>query len=281
MKDLSTLLKLGNNVYNRIIVGTVFGLCLFAIWPFIHYSVGIEGQPDSLKYTYLGITGTIALIISIILTKVPHKEIITVVTASGFIASMIISNFFETNIKNQIAINSSYFSETNEAQDRISTRTSNDTSVSHYNYKLTLSNKWKKQTDKGPMFIYYNFYGAENKAIELRPKCFSNSASAFTDIIENMKKSLADPSISLKQSCYRAGTNEAVCTIAEATSDQRINRLRWYRLNTGYEYGITLDFAIHEIQPDTMREIEPVINSASFDTASVDSFSCISLSEWM
>lgn len=285
MKDLSTRLKLDQNHYSRIIVGAVFGIFIFTIWPFIHYYVSIEGLADSLKYTYLALTSITALLASLVITRIPQKELATAITTLCFIIALFINFNFEKPIKNRIAINSQYFSDeapVRKLKNSESIQASNITITrNHYNYELLLDEQWRKQTDKGSMFTYYQYHETNNKVIELRPKCYSSHDTALTEIVDRIDTVTKRNGKTLQTQCYKISDNEAACKLTEINAAGITDRIRWYSINTEIEYGIALDFIIFKTLQTNPDAIQVVIDNTRINRDALDKQDCIGLVDWM
>ena len=277
------LFKVEKNQYSRVIIGSVFGIIFFSIWPFTVFYLEIHKLKEHYLILIYGAFSLLAIFISLLLVRI-HKEL-TVASISfiSFITLMTLTMSYKNEIKSEIAIYTQYFqknlsnfsieNKTNDIQHR--------NSVSKYNYTITLNNKWKKKTEKGVLFEYFLLFDGDTKVAEFRPRCFSTKTISLPDIIKNIKRTSEINGAFIFKRCYQLDKKVYSCKITEKNRMQQIKRVRWFSFDTGRTYGIELDFLTFNSMPSTQVEIGEILDSAKFSAEKQKDYSCLTPVEWM
>jgi len=275
---LGYVFKNEKSTYSRMIIGSIFGVVFFAIWPFVLYLADLYMLSEAYRLSgYIGLC-VVAMSLSFLLVKTDYNEIIAPLSFALFVVIIVITFSFKSNIKNFIAINSNYFSNSLPVTE-LNTQ-ANRASHANHNYTYTLTGDWNKKTDKGSVFEYYELYINNVKQIEFRPRCFDANKSALSEIVNNMITSAENRNHSAKTECYAAGQSNYACRI-DSLSRKEITRSHWLRIDRQLKYGMHLDFVIFNQQPSNAREINAIIQSAIFNNADPKDINCLSITEWM
>ena len=93
------LLKVEKSPYSRIIIGSVFGIMFFSIWPFTVYYVDIYKLSKTHLISSYVVISILAVIFSILLIRIKQKFAVGVVALLLFSSITIITLSFESKIK--------------------------------------------------------------------------------------------------------------------------------------------------------------------------------------
>ena len=274
---LGYVFKSEKSTYSRMIIGSVFGIVFFAILPLINYYIELHKFSEFYRLSGLITLSLIAMTLSFFLVKSDYNEILAALSLVLFIVINVITFSFQSNIKNFIAINSNYFSNSLPVTE-LNTQ-ANRTTFSNHNYTYTLTGSWNKKTDKGNLFEYYELYKNNFKQIEFRPRCFAANTSALSEIVNNIITYAESIEHSTKTQCYEAGQSNYACRI-DSLSSKVITRTQWLRIDSQLKYGMELDFVIFNQHPSNTSEINSIIQSALFNNADPKNINCLTLTEW-
>ncbi|MCW8935148.1 MAG: hypothetical protein OQK98_10525 [Gammaproteobacteria bacterium] len=274
---LGYVFKNEKSTYTRVIIGSIFGVTFLSVWPYFLYFADLYMLSEAyLLSAYIGLF-LVAMSLSYPLVKSNYNDFIAAISFVIFVVITFFSFAFESNIKNFIAINSNYFSNSLPVAE-LNTQ-ENRASHSNHNYTYTLSSDWIKKTDKGNLFEYYELYINNVKQLELRPRCFNADKSALSEIVNNTIISAESRDHSAKVQCYDAGQSNYACRV-DSFNGKNITRSRWLRIDRQLKYGMELDFVIFN-QQTNIREINVIIQSAIFNNADQNNINCLSITEWI
>ena len=273
---LGYVFKNEKSTYSRMIIGSIFGVVFFAIWPLALYFADLYMLSEAYRLSgFIGLS-LVAISLSYPLVKSDYNEIIAPISFALFVVMTVITFSFESNIKNFIAINSNYFSNSLPVTE-LNTQV-NRASHSKHNYTYTLTGDWNKKTDKGSVFEYYELYINNVKQIEFRPRCFDANKSALSEIVNNLATE-ENRNHRSKTQCYEAGQSNYACRI-DSFSSKGITRSQWFKIDRQLKYGMHMDFVIFNQQPSNTREINTIIQSALFNNADPNNINCLTITEW-
>ena len=274
---LGYVFKNEKSTYTRVIIGSIFGIVFLSVWPYFIYFADLRMLSEAyLLSAYIGLF-LLAMSLSYPLVKSDYNDFIAAISFVVFIVISVFTFAFESNIKNFIAINSNYF--TNSLPDIELNAQANRDSHSNHNYTYTLGNGWIKKTDKGNFFEYYELYINNVKQLEFRPRCFNADKSALSEIINNAIISAENRNHSAKAQCYNVGQSNYACRV-DSFNGKDVTRSQWLRFDRQLKYGMELDFVIFNQQPTNIREINVIIQSALFNNADQNNINCLSITEW-
>ena len=275
---LGYVFKNEKSTYSRMIIGSIFGIVFFAIWPLALYFAHLYMLSEIYRISFYVGLSLMAISLSFILIKLDYNEFVAPLALALFVVINVITFSFDSNIKNFIAINSNYFSNSLPVTE-LNTR-ANRASHSNHNYTYTLTGDWNKKTDKGSVFEYYELYKDNVKQIELRPKCFAADKTIFTDIVDRLIKSIENREQTADTECYKTDQPNYACRI-NSLSNNNITRTRWLRIDTQLKYGMELDFVIFNQHTSNTSEINTIIQSALFNNSDPSDVNCLTLTEWI
>jgi len=264
--------------YSRMIIGSMFGVAIFAIWPLALYFSHLYMLSEIYSISFFVSLSLIAMSLSFILIKLDYNELVAPLAFILFVVITVITLSFDSSIKNFIAINSNFFS--NSLSVTEPDKQSDKKTYSSHNYTYTLTGDWNKKTDKGSVFEYYELYKDSVKQIEFRPKCFSADKTTFTDIVDRLISSIENREQTAETECYKTNQPNYACRI-NSLNDKALTRTRWLRIDTQLKYGMELDILIFEQHPTNTREVDSIIQSAQFNNSDPSDVNCLTLTEWL
>ena len=274
------LFKKEKNPYSRIIIGSVFGIVFFSIWPFTVFYFDIHHLKEKhLIFLYV-VFLMLAASTSLLLVKIKQSLVIAFVSFICFISLTIFTVSYKHEIKNKVAIYSGYF-HLNEAGPFKNTTAKGRNIFSKFNYTFTLNKKWVKKSDKGSFFEYFILSDKNYKVAEFRPRCFNTQNISIPEIIENIKYSTLLNVNFIKNSCYQSGKTIFSCDVTELNNKKNTKRVRWFSIDTKIKYGIELDFITFKSQAQVKKEIKKIIDSAKFSVKKHTEYNCLTPTEWM
>ncbi|RDH85979.1 MAG: hypothetical protein DIZ80_00455 [endosymbiont of Galathealinum brachiosum] len=277
------LFKKEKSPYARLIIGSVFGIAFFSVWPFVVYYIDINNPSEtalSVSYAFILV---LSLLLSFLLVKIrTYKLTVAIISLSCFLIIIIASQSYENTIKNKIAIHTGYYSKTNPIKHNFNHSESKNKRFQYIykDYSISLDNNWSKQTDKGPMFDYFQFKANGEYAAELRPKCTNKNRPALPVIIKSINNYIQIKNMKADTVCYQKDETVYACVIKSIDSDNQIKRIRWINLDTLSNTGTELDFILNNNQVYLLTEIERVINSVTIKAGNQD-MNCLALTEWL
>ena len=277
------LFKKEKNPYSRIIIGSIFGIVFFSIWPFTVFYFDIH----HLKEKYLIFLYVLFLMLaastSLLLVKIKQSLVIAFVSFICFILLTIYTVSYKNEIKNKVAIYSGYFhlNETGPFKNTSTKITKGRKIFSKFNYTFTLNKKWVKKSDKGSIFEYFILSDKNYKVAEFRPRCFNTQNISIPEIIKNIKHSTLLNRNFIKNNCYQSGKTTFSCDVTELDNKKNTKRVRWFSIDTKIKYGIELDFITFKSQALVKKEIKKTIDSAKFSVKNHKEYNCLTPTEWM
>jgi len=274
---LGYVFKNEKSTSTRFIIGSIFGIVFLSVWRYFLYFADLHMLSEAyLLPAYIGLF-LLAMSLSYPLVKSNYNDFIAAISFVVFVVILVLTFSFESNIKNFIAINSNYF--TNSLPDTELNTQANRASHSNHNYTYTLSSDWIKKKDKGIFFEYYELYINNVKQLEFRPRCFNADKSALSEIINNAIISAESRNHRAKAQCYDVGQSNYACRV-DSLNGKDVTRSQWLRFDRQLKYGMELDFVIFNQQPTNIREINVIIQSALFNNADQNNINCLSITEW-
>lgn len=280
---LGFFLKKEKSQYARMVIGSIFGIIFFSIWPFIVFSLEIHELSNSYHAISYITVSLLAALIVLLLLRLKHKQIVTILSFFLFIITTIISISFESKIKNKISIYTGYFADKNIAQKNSkSLNTSGARNVfAAHNYFFSLNKQWTKKSDKGPLFQYFQWVNEENKISEFRPRCFSSEEISLPEIVHNLNYFITTDNMTMDKTCYKMSNYTYSCKISSLNQNNKAKRTRWYLMDSRYTYGAELDFVLFEDSQNLDAEIEKIINSIKLNKNTSKDIDCLVLAEWL
>jgi len=277
------LLKKEKSPYSRIIIGSVFGVIFFSVWPLtVFYSEIHKLNENHIVFLY-GIFSILAITISLFLTRIKQKSHLAIFALFFFLSTTIFTMTFESEIKNKIAIYTGFFETINPASHKQKNAGAirQRKLLSKYNYTITMNNSWQKKTDIGPHYEYFILHDKNNEIAEFRPKCFATGNISLPEIIKNIKHSTRVNKIQIEEYCYSPDKTTYACKAIYSNRKKQIKRIRWYSMNNKSNYGVELDFVLLKNITSTIKEIEQIIRSTKITNKSTKNYHCLGLAEWM
>ena len=280
---IGLLFKKEKSQYSRVVIGSVFGIMFFSIWPLTVFYIEIHDLSKNYNVLSYAFVSAAAIILSYLLIRIKQELFIAIFAFLLFFVITIYSMSYESNIKNKISIYTDYFDKGSTISTNINTAVNikQRKLVSTHNYIVSLNNSWQKKTDKGQLFKYFILSDGKNYLADLRPKCFSTETISLPEIIKNTKHVVHASNMKAKSYCYKTNDFNFACKVLSIGKDEQTKRVRWYSFNTGSTHGIELDFVIFKDENSVIKEIEQIINSAKFSDTSNKTSNCLGLTEWM
>ena len=273
--------KKEKSTYARLVIGSVFGILFFAVWPLVNFYINIFHFKEIYSLASYLIISIIAVVVSVTLVKIKkHELIVAGASLFCFLISMIFIYSNDKNIKNNIAIYTHYFNST--AQNKNIKNKENNRFLYHSeNYTVSLNHNWIKQTDKGQFFDYFNLIKNNKIISEFRPKCTNKASNSIPETVENIKQMNFNKKLITKTNCYTTEKIIYACRVETLNQKKQIERIQWLSLNTKLKNEIELDFVIFNNHSIALDEIEKIINSATTKKTYKENTTCLSLAEWM
>ncbi|VAW62130.1 hypothetical protein MNBD_GAMMA09-269 [hydrothermal vent metagenome] len=277
------LLRKEKSTYSRVIIGSVFGVLFFSVWPFVFYYMDLKALPELYILPGYIVALFIGVLISLFLVRLKHEHIVALLVALVFIVITIFTRSSEVDIKNKISIYSGYFENDKPVLNR-------DNSVELLNprreyaasgYRVSLSREWQKQTDKGPMFEYFLLLKNDNKRAEFRPKCFSKIHVPLFDVVNYFNQPDYPGTLSDATNCYQISEVSYACKITTIDAEQGLKRIQWFAMNTQSNRSGELDFVIYNESPEILSEIAHIIDSVQFARETEKDIGCLATAEWL
>lgn len=277
------LFKREKSPYSRIVIGSVFGIIFFSIWPFTVFYMEIHKSSENYLIFSYSIISIFAIILSLLLIRIKQELTVAIIALLLFSSITIFTISFESEIKNKISIHTGYFEMSPPTSNKVNytTNMKQRKLFSKHNYTITLNNNWQKKTNKGSQFEYFLLFNGNNKIAEFRPKCFNTRIISIPEIIKNIKHTTENSNMTVKEYCYSLDKTSYACKIVYLNKEEQTKRIRWYSLNTEATYGIELDFLLFENMTSTLKEIKQIIDSAKIADKNNKNYNCLGLTEWM
>lgn len=277
------LFKKEKSPYSRMVIGSVFGVIFFSIWPFSVFYIEIHTLKENHLIFSYSIISILAIILSLLLIRIKQELTVAIIALLFFFSITIFTMSFESEIKNKISIHAGYF----EVSNPIPYKANNTSALkqrklfSKHNYTITLNNNWQKKTDKGSLFEYFLLFDGNNKVAEFRPKCFNTRKISLPEIVKNIKHAIQVNNTDVKNYCYSPDKITYACEITSLDRNEQTKRIRWYSLDTEATYGIELDFVLFRNKTSILKEIEQIIGSSKITDKNTNNYNCLGLTEWM
>ena len=277
------LFKREKSPYSRIVIGSVFGIIFFSIWPFTVFYMEIHKSSENYLIFSYSIISIFAIILSLLLIRIKQELTVAIITLLFFFSITIFTISFESEIKNKISIHTGYFEMSPPTSNKVNytTNMKQRKLFSKHNYTITLNNNWQKKTNKGSQFEYFLLFNGNNKIAEFRPKCFNTGKISLPEIIKNIKHVLQFNNMIVKNHCYQSSNSYYACEVASLDKKEHIKRIRLFALDTEVFFGIELDFLLFENKVSIQKEIDQIIGSAKITGKNNKNYNCLGLTEWM
>ena len=267
--------------YARMIIGSIFGIMFFSIWPFTVFFVEIYQHTEVFMIISYIVISVIAAVLSILLLKIQAQLTTAIASLLIFVLTMFITYTFNAELKNRISILTGFF-DYNHIVTTTNTPENINRRITHVadTYKLNIDNHWRKQTDKGPLFVYYHLFNNDKLIAEFRPKCFNKSDISLPEIIENVRKLNQAKNLKTKTSCYKNNAGYLSCQIDSFAEKNDLKRSRWFGLNANLINGVELDFVFYENKKTIANEINVILDSLVITNKAKNNSHCLGLTEW-
>lgn len=278
---LAALFGKRKSPYSRVIIGSVFGVFFFSIWPFFSYYADLYHWPELHKQIAFLVMGVTATLISVLLVLIRHELTVAIISFVAFVIVMVATFSAKVQIKNEIAIQSGFFKE-------ITTNTSNkklDSGITKFTYPVAgyqvyIPKHWQLRTDKGPEFQYFQIMKNGVLQAEFRPKCFEKDHIAITEIISNIQNKQLNTNQQTDVQCFYHGKSFYSCKISLFTEDKKVKRINWIGMRDDIQKGIELDFVLYESNSKIMQNINNIIASLLPVSGVKNGSGCLGLAEW-
>ena len=274
------LFKKEKSPYARMIIGAIFGIMFFNIWPYSHFVIEMHGLDKNYHFVSYFVISVTAILLSFLALKLKHKQLVAVAGIFLFILTTVFTMSYESELKNRLSIITGYFKQ-NSAVVKNTTYPQKDENrkiITAHNYIFSLKKQWRKNSDKGPLFEYFQLLDKDKIIAELRPKCFNSKVISLPEILNNLANRTQLEDLEHIKHCAQTGGTSFTCRISYLTNN-KIKRIQWYLLDTNFIYGVELDFILYKNQPSIHKEVDKVINSAKITTKQGNN--CLGLTEWM
>lgn len=278
---VSLLINKKSASYARVIIGSVFGVFFFVVWPLQVYYSEIYNLSEHYKYSAYIAISILALLVSLLLIKIKQALIVATISFAIFILSIMTYWIADTKIKNGIAIYSGYFKQLNNKKIHTGESATKSASFVHPigGYQVQAPNNWLLVEDKGPMFKYYQLTINNELIAEFRPRCFEKNQIALPEIVTNIRKHPSDTRLTTKVQCYQNEYSLFACNLSHITADNKIERINWLGVHDEIVKGADLDFVLYKTNSIAQDDISKIIESLKPATQSMPSV-CLGLAEW-
>ena len=141
------LFKKEKSPYARVVIGSVFGIMFFSIWPFIHYAIEIHELNINYQLVSYIVIFLAAILITLLLLQIKQELTIAIIAIFLFSVTVILSLTFESEIKNKISISTGYFDSdiTSESPAPLVKNTHTRTEILVHNYIFTIAKQLVKR----------------------------------------------------------------------------------------------------------------------------------------
>ena len=269
------------SLYARMIIGSVFGLAFFAIWPSVLYASDLLLWPEFYLQTGFVLSCILATIISIILVKLKNPKLVGIISFILFIFITIASWVLEVNIKH--LIDSGFYMESKVAKYQLPAgfiQTSTVFTQSAGGYSINVPQSWIKKEDLGDQFIYFqNVKNSEIQA-ELRPMCLDKNKISLGQVVINLRKQAKQTNMAPDIECSKYPGNQHSCTVYYRAQDNTTVKLSQFGISTDLQKGYYLDFLIHTQDKNVMDQIENIAISVRASKQHSDLPTCLGLANW-
>jgi len=263
------------------IIGGVFGLVFFAIWPFILYASDLLLWPKLYLQISFALSCALAAVISILLVRLKHPETVGVISFGLFILITITSWFLEIDIKN--VIDSSFYMESKAARYQPPAgfiETSTVFTKSAGGYSINIPQGWVKKDDLGDQFIYFQKLRNHEVQVELRPMCLNKNKISLGQVIINLRNQAKQNNITPVIECSKYPGNQRSCTAYYRGQDNKKVKLSQFGISAELKKGYYLDFLIYTQDKNIMAQIKNVAESVQASKQQSDLPACLGLAEW-
>lgn len=268
--------------YARMIIGSVFGITFFSIWPLTVFYIEIYQRTEVFLISSYILISVFAVVLSLLLLKIQAQLITAITSLLIFVLIMFISYTFDAELKNKISILTGYFDDSNHIVTTTNASENTNRRITHVadSYTLNIDEHWRKQADKGPLFVYYHLFNNGKLISEFRPKCFNKSDISLPEIVINIRKLNQAENLKTKVTCYKSHVDYFSCQIDSLAENNNLKRSRWFGLNANLNNGVELDFVLYENQKTITNEINVILNSLVINKKAKNNHDCLGLTEW-
>ena len=269
------------SLYARIIIGSVFGLVFFAVWPFVLYASDLLMWPEFYLQTSFALSCALATVFSILLVRLKHSETIGVISFSLFILITIASWFLEINIKH--IIDSSFYMENKAATRQPPAGFIETSSIFNHSsggYSIHIPQDWIKKDDLGDQFIYFQKINNNEIQAELRPMCLNKNKISLGQVVINIRNQPKQNNITPVFECSEYPGDQRSCTIYYRARDNTTVKLSQFGFNEELQKGYYLDFLIYTQDENIMTQIKNMAKSVQAVNHQSDLPACLGRADW-
>jgi hypothetical protein len=267
--------------HTRIIIGSLFGITFFAIWPYTQYMEQLLLWPEIYSKICIASMCVLFLLIALLLIRTTYVGLVSASIFTLSIMIIVISWMFETGVKHFID-DRFYLLPVDSIGQDAGVRDDSLFIYSHQTggYSLEIPKFWKRKNDYGEQFVYFK-KNINNISVELRPMCIDKTVTTLGQIVINIRNMEASASLITPEiNCHKSKYNSSSCSVHYYDMDGKLKKLSWFGFESDIQKGYFLDFILHELDTKTLEEIKNIMASVRPSERQDGLHDCLSLSGW-
>ncbi len=266
--------------FQHMAIGSIIGIVIFVVRPLLIYAADIFQWSQQHFNIAIGILFSVAIALSIFVIVKRIGEWQAKLLFILFIALVIVSSFFDKELKQFIAINGGYFDQNNPITP---TQSDKHTAKAFYSeigaFQVDIPTDWQHHQLEGLTQSYFVLMSNNRKIAEFRPLCSHGSTVALPEAVQTIMEHAANMGYSTEKNCFFWGQNFTACLIRETHPNQQ-QRWRWLADSMTSKHGIWLDFVINDDRDKVIEDVLSIITSLAPGKLPEPLPHCIAVTEW-
>lgn len=270
--------KKDNKFSVRLIAGSVLGISYFIVWPYLFYIGDLLNWSEThIQISFVTMVA-VFMLIARALIEIKFYELVQALSIVTFLVLWPLSSIFEITIKDKIADNAGFFTESLvsnlDKNEQLTKRISSPTNA----YSVSVPDDWKEHIHTNTLLPFYRPEDAASSITEFRPRCNSKQNTSISKIVEGMASIHQEGQTSSYQ-CYHWNQHDYACWV-KISDNTGITRIRWIGANKETSQLLDLDFVMKNGNQKDQTITESIFKTIKYNQTADKTANCVTPMEW-